>query len=135
MHVTLYKQFSVFLENRVGALSELCKLISDYSINLLAVCAIDTVEEAVLRIVAENEEQALEVLQKAGFKVIETEIFLIELDNTPGATGGVASRLAKAGINIDYVYASAHPDCAKAYLALRTHEMDETQKILMGGDQ
>ncbi len=43
MNLRICKQYSVFLENRVGALAELCKLISDRSINLLAICAVDTV--------------------------------------------------------------------------------------------
>ncbi len=61
MKIETCKQYSVFLENKVGALAELCKLISDKSINLLAICAIDTVEEAVLRIVAEDEVRTLKI--------------------------------------------------------------------------
>ena len=126
------KQYSVFLENRVGALAELCKLISDRLINLLAICAIDTVEEAVLRIVAEDEAGALKALKSAGFRVVETNVLLVELDNVPGATGKMATLLAEAGINIDYIYASAHPEGKKAYLVLRTHQIDEALKTLEG---
>ncbi len=126
------RQFSVFLENRVGALAELCKLISDSAINLLAICAVDTVEEAVLRIVAEDEPGTLQALKKAGFHAAETDVFLVELDNIPGATGRIATKLAEAGINIDYIYASAHPSGTKAYLVLRTHQMTEAEKVLGG---
>jgi hypothetical protein len=134
MTVKRCKQFSVFLENRVGALAEICKLISDRSINLLAICAIDTVEEAVLRIVAEDERGTLDTLRRAGFRVVETEVFLVELDNVPGATGRMATQLATGGINIDYIYASAHPEGPKAYLILRTHQMAEAERVLKGGD-
>jgi hypothetical protein len=133
MEVKRCKQFSVFLENRVGALAEICKLISDRSINLLAICAIDTVEEAVLRIVAEDEAGALDALRRAGFRVVETEVFLVELDNVPGATGRMATQLATAGVNIDYIYASAHPGAPKAFLVLRTHAMAEAERVLKGG--
>lgn len=134
MNLRRCKQFSIFLENRVGALAELCELISDRSINLLAICAIDTVEEAVLRIVAEDEAGTLETLRRAGFRLVETEVFLVELDNVPGATGRMATQLAKARINIDYIYASAHPEGPKAYLVLRTHQMAEAEKVLKGGN-
>jgi hypothetical protein len=134
MKVKRCKQFSVFLENRVGALAEICKLISDRSINLLAICAIDTVEEAVLRIVAEDEGGTLDTLKRAGFRVVETEVFLVELDNVPGATGKMATQLATGGINIDYIYASAHPEGPKTYLVLRTHQMAEAERILKGGE-
>ena len=124
------KQFSIFLENRVGALAEICKLISARSINLLAICAIDTVEEAVLRIVAADEAATLGILREAGFRTVETEVFLVELDNVPGATGSMATQLANAGVNIDYIYASCHPSAGKAYLVLRTHQVAEAGKIL-----
>ena len=134
MKIKICKQYSVFLENRVGALAELCKLISDQEINLLAICAIDTVEEAVLRIVAEDALGALAALKSAGFRVVETDVLLVELKNTPGATGRMATRLARAGINIDYIYASAHPEGKKAYLILRTHQIGEALMTLEGGD-
>ena len=135
MEVKKCRQFSVFLENKIGALAELCKLVSDRSINLLAICAIDTVEEAVLRIVAENETDTLEILKEAGFHPVETEVFLVELDNVPGATGKMATQLANAGINIDYIYASAHPTGRKAYLVLRTYQVAEAEKVLKGGSR
>ena len=134
MNLKRCKQLSVYLENKVGALAEICQLISDRSINLLAICAIDTVEEAVLRIVAEDEAETLEALRRAGFRVVETDVFLLELDNVPGATGRMATKLAKAGVNIDYIYASAHPEGPRAYLVLRTHQMAEAEKVLKGGD-
>lgn len=127
------RQFSVFLENKVGALAEICKLISDNSINILAICAVDTVEEAVLRIVVEDEPGMQKILKKAGFNPVAADVFLIELDNTPGTTGRIASQLAVAGINIDYIYASAHPSGEKAYLVLRTHQVAEAEKALKGG--
>ena len=134
MKIRKCKQYSVYLENRVGALAELCKLISDRSINLLAICAIDTVEEAVLRMVVEDETRTLEALKQAEFRVIGTEVLLLELDNVPGATGRMATQLARAGINIDYIYASAHPEGRKAYLVLRTHQLADAEKVLKGGN-
>jgi hypothetical protein len=120
MRVKKCRQFSV------------CKLISDRSINLFAICAIDTIEEAVLRIVAEDEEGTLEVLEKAGYHPVTAEVFLVELDNVPGATGKIATQLADSGINIDYVYASAHPSGGKAYLVVRTHQVKEAEKVFKG---
>lgn len=126
-------QQSVFLENQVGALADLCQIISDRKINLLAICAIDTVEEAVLRIVAEDGAGASKALRDGGFHVVETNVLLVELDNVPGATGGMAALLAKARINIDYIYASAHPAGSKAYLVMRTHQVEEAESVLRGG--
>jgi hypothetical protein len=130
MEYQVAKQYSVFLENRAGALAELCKLISDRSINLLAICAIDTVEEAVLRVVPEKGPETLEALEADGFRVIETDVLLVTLDNISGATGTIAAILAENGINIDYIYSSVHPDSERTYLVLRVQQISRTEEIL-----
>jgi hypothetical protein len=132
MEFQLCKQYSVFLENRVGALAEICRLISDKSINLYAICAIDTVEEAVLRIVPEKGPETLAALKAAGFNVIETDVFLVTIGNVPGATGQVAAVLAESGINIDYIYASVHSDNDKTSLVVKVQQIRETERILKG---
>jgi hypothetical protein len=132
MEYQLCKQYSVFLENRVGALAEICRLISDKSINLYAICAIDTVEEAILRIVPEKGRETLSALREAGFQVIETDVFLVTIGNVPGATGNVAALLAENGINIDYIYASVHGDNNKTCLVLKVQQIEETETILKG---
>ena len=126
------KQYSIFLENRVGALAEVCSIIADQKINLHAICAIDTIEESILRIVPENGNDTNELLKKAGFRVIEADVILVELTNEPGATGQMATLLSRAGINISYVYASATQDCSRSTLVLRVSQIDEALQILKG---
>lgn len=130
MKADLCKQYSVFLENRVGALAEVCKMISDEKINLHAICAIDTIEESILRIVPEKGDETVALFKKAGFRVIESEVILVELENEPGATGDMATRLSRAGINIGYVYASANPSCHKSTLIVRVSNIEEALNVL-----
>ena len=126
----IMRQYSVSLENRVGALAELCAMVAEESINLLAICAIDTVEEAVLRIVAERQEETKSVLQKQGFRVIDTDVLVVELDNSPGATGRIAALLSQNGINIDYLYASAHPQMEDAICIFRLQEIERALDVV-----
>ena len=130
MNASICKQYSIFLENRVGTLAEVCRLIADKKINLHAICAIDTIEESILRIVPEQGDETLSILKGAGFRVIESEIILVELQNRPGATGDMATMLSNAGINISYVYASAHTQCDTSTLILKVTMADEALKVL-----
>ena len=41
MKVKQALQLSVYLENRVGALTELCRLIAEHSVSLFGICVID----------------------------------------------------------------------------------------------
>lgn len=130
MRIDRSKQYSVFLENRVGALAEVCRIIADRSVNLRAICAIDTIEESILRLVPEPGSEIGALLAEAGFRCIESEVVLVELSNEPGATGIMATRLSAAGINISYVYASTHPECGRATLVLRVSEPEEALRVL-----
>jgi hypothetical protein len=130
MKVERRTQLSVYLENRVGALADLCQMIADRQVNLLGICAIDTVEEAVLRMLPADEAGARAALAEHGFHVVETEVLLVELSNAPGATGAMAARLARGGVNIDYIYATAHPGQQRSLLALRTHQIADAERIL-----
>ena len=78
---------------------DICKVIEQKCINLIAICAIDTVDEAVLRIVPEDHQKTKDALTALSMHVIETEILAVEIPNIPGATGKIASLLAEAGIN------------------------------------
>ncbi len=132
MNIKRCRQYSVFLENRVGALAEVCTIIADRKINLHAICAIDTIEESILRIVPEAGSEIGRLLDQAGFRSIESEVLLVELVNQPGATGDLATRLSQAGININYVYASVHPQCQQATLVLRVGDIDQALTVLQG---
>ena len=132
MKTDLCKQYSIFLENRVGALAEVCRIIADEKINLHAICAIDTIEESILRIVPEKGPAAAKILRDAGFRIIESEVILVELENTPGATGDVATKLSEAGINISYVYASANSRCMQSTLVLRVQLIEKALQVLRG---
>lgn len=123
-------QLSIYLENRVGALAETLRLIADQKVNLLGICAIDTVEEAVLRLLPQNAESAARTLEDAGVRVIETEVIVLDIANDAGAAGQIAARLADRGINIDYVYVTAHPGQDRALLVLRTPQLDEAERTL-----
>ena len=135
MKVARRRQISAYLENRPGALAEICDLIERERINLLAMCAIDMVEDAVVRLVPEEPERVARALEDKGFRVIDCDVLIVDLPNRAGSAGRVAGRLAATGINIDYLYASSHPDQERTVLALRTQALDEAEATLRETDE
>jgi hypothetical protein len=80
--------------------------------------------------VAEKGPETKIALERLGFRVIETDVIVVELENKPGATGRVASLLSQNGINIDYLYASAHPRVEKAIAVFRLRQIDKALALL-----
>jgi hypothetical protein len=93
----------------------------------------DSEDYSVIRFVVERDQtdQAVEVLQKAGYPVETTPVLVITLDNRPGSLGETAEVFAKAGINIDYVYGSVLSGAEKSLFIVhvKEEEMDRAASL------
>jgi len=64
-----WKQLSVFLENKPGALSEPCRLLAGAQINIRTFSLADTREFGILRMVVDDPDKARRLLRRHGFAV------------------------------------------------------------------
>ena len=126
----LKKQLSVFVENKVGSIYELCTDLSKASINILGVLVSDDLDWGVIRLVVDDVEKAKQILKNSGFMYGESDIVVVYLDNHPGALAGVAEKLSKANIAIEYMYASGEGE--KALVILATTNNKKADKIISG---
>ena len=99
------KQLSLVLENIPGTLAHVCSLLADSGVNIQALSIADMVDTGELRLVVDNWKRARAVIEEAGYDVMESEVILAEMKNTPGALADMAQRLAEANVNIEYFYA------------------------------
>ena len=128
--VKVEKQLSIFLENRPGGLAKICGTLSESGINILALSVHDTVDHAIIRLLADRPVKALLILEQLGLYILESDVIVMELDNRPGALAEVARKLARADINIEYAYCSATEHQGAGSLVLRTDEPDRTLELL-----
>ncbi len=101
----LAKQVSVFLENKSGRLAEVCRVLGESEINIRALCIADTSDFGILRLIVSDPDEAVEVLQMAGFSVGSTGVLALRIPDQPGGLGVVLARMEAAGINVEYMYA------------------------------
>lgn len=129
----IYKQLSVFLENEPGTLARVCSELSKKKVNILAHSVADSIDYAVFRCVVSNPVRAVHLLESAGVFVLETDVVGLNLDNKPGSLGAIASKLARARINIDYAYGStSRATGGSALLILKTGNIKKTLQVLKG---
>ena len=121
------KQLAVFLDNRPGALARVCEAFSEAGINIHALSTSDTVDHSVVRMVVDNTQSAIWLLEENGAMVVEDEVLLIDNTNKPGELAKLARALGKAGINIEYLYCATAPKSRKGLLVLR---VDDAVKAL-----
>lgn len=127
-------QIAVFLENRQGRISELCKVLAANGIDIVTMSIADTYEFGILRAITRDNKKALEVLKKAGFTAKCTDLIGISVDDEPGGLSKVLSWLYDEGISVEYLYSYVRTEAKKATILLKTSDYPKTIEILTRHD-
>lgn len=100
-------EISLRLRNSPGELGGVCRHLAGERINILAL-SLDA--GGTLRLVADNPLHAAGVLEDREYAVDRRDVLFIQAPNDPGALEKTAGMLAGAGVNVEYLYASAFED-------------------------
>lgn len=98
------RQFTVFLENRVGQLLEVVRRFEGTGIRIVALSINDSAECAFVRFLVSNPERGREILERAGLAIIESDLIGVELPDDSQPLLLVCSALLQAEINIVQTY-------------------------------
>ena len=72
------KQLAVFLDNRPGTLSRVCAALAEAKVNIHALTTSDTIDHSVVRMVVDDPQTAVWLLEERGAMVVEDEVLLVE---------------------------------------------------------
>ncbi len=128
--MAIEKQLSVFVQNKVGSLGELCANLSKADINIRAISIADDLEWGIVKVIVDDTERAKEILHKLGLMYGEGNVLTLELPNHPGALADLANKLAKKKINIEQAYATATG--SGSLLVLSTTDDKKANGVLNG---
>jgi hypothetical protein len=98
------RQFTVFLENRVGQLLEVVRRFEGTDVRIVALSINDAAECAFVRFLLSNPDLGREILERAGLPMIETELIALELPDESQPLLHVCTALLQAEINIIQSY-------------------------------
>ena len=110
------QQVSVFVQNKPGALSAICKLLAESGVDM--------------RLIADDTEKAAEVLRDQNCIVSINPVIGVAVPDAPGGIAGMLRVLSETGMNVEYTYAFvAHPG-ERAYVVLRVTDIAAAEDIL-----
>ena len=98
------RQFTVFLENRVGQLLEVVRRFEGTGIRIVALSINDSAECAFVRFLLSHPERGREILERAGLALIETDLIGLELPAGSQPLLQICTALLQAEINIIQAY-------------------------------
>jgi hypothetical protein len=102
---TRVQQFTIFLENRVGRLNALVRVLEESVGAINAMSIEESADSALVRVICANPDGGRAVLKEAGFSFSETDILAVELmKESQRPITAICSALLSAEINIHYAY-------------------------------
>ncbi len=118
-------EISLRLRNSPGALGQVCSHLADERINILA---LSLESGGTLRLVVDNPLHGAGTLEDREYAVERRDVLFIQVPNDPGALQKTAGVLAGAGVNVDYLYASAVEDDPAAVIVAG---VEDPQRVAM----
>ena len=98
------RQFTVFLENRVGQLLEVVRRFEGSRVRIVALSISDAGECAFVRFLLSHPEQGREILERAGLPLIESDLLGVELPDDHQPLLRICTALLQAEVNIIQAY-------------------------------
>jgi hypothetical protein len=128
--MSIGKQLTVVLDNKPGALAELCTELSKYAVNISAIMAPESQSKTPLRMFTTAHETAKRVLTEMKLPFTEETVLAIRVADRPGSLGRLTRKLAENNINVDYIYGSIVKGMGKALIVLSVSDIERADKLV-----
>jgi len=124
------RQFTVFLENKVGTLLEVVRRFEGSRVRIVALSITDTAECSFARFLLSHPEQGREILERAGLAIIESDLIGVELPEGPQPLLDICTALLQAEVNIAQAYPLFVRPRGSAAVALMVDNIEIAQETL-----
>lgn len=125
------KELTLHVEDRPGALGNICRLLADRGVNILAFQSFPSPDKkSVLRFVVDNPVAAKKAFDSEGLSCTETTVAQVRLANQPGTLAQAAAMLGQANININYGYCGVDGNKETPVLIFGVEDVGKAAKIL-----
>jgi len=128
--VSVVRQLRVRLENRPGALAELCSELGKRAVNIVAIQGSEAGSGGPIRVVAQPADTARKVIEGMKLSCTEEPAIAVKLSERPGALGRVTRKLADAGINIEYIYGTIEKGSQRALIVIGVTDVTAAARIV-----
>jgi len=124
------RQFTIFLENRVGQLLEVVRRFEGTGIRIVALSINDAAECAFVRFLISDADRGREILERSGLAIIETDLVGVELPAGPQPFLRVCTALLQAELNIVQAYPLIVRPHGKPAVAIMVEGIELAMKTL-----
>ncbi len=123
-------QISVLLGNVPGTLSRLTNILDKEDITAKALLAASDAENSTVRMVVNDPERAAAILESFRFNTETTPVLAAEVPLHPGGMNAILNPLAKADINVLYLYTTINRIGKETIVILGVDRIDAAREVL-----
>lgn len=124
------KQLSVMVENKRGALAEVCSELAKVAVNIQALSVPEQAGVAPIRLVVNSADAAKKVFDGLGLKYSEEDVIAVRVSDRPGALGKLTRKLADHQIDVKYAYGSILKGVGDALIILAVSDVAAAAKVV-----
>ena len=130
MQYSIQRQLSIAIENKPGRLATIAGLMAAHGINIRNLCVVDNIEQGVIRMIPSDPQACRALLQQANYFVVEADVLVLILKDTPGQLESVCRALDAADVNIEYAYGSEDAREEEGRLIVKVSNMNKAVKVI-----
>lgn len=124
------KQFSVFLENKVGALLDVVKVLEQHDVHVLALSIHDSSDMSIVRMIVSDPELVHHLFHEHEIACSECELLVVEMSGGAPELKRLLGALLQAEVNIHFSYALLTRPNGHTALALHPEDYECASAVL-----
>ncbi len=124
------KQLTAWVEDRPGMLGRVASALGAKKVNVLAFMAPVIGGRGALRMIVDKPAAAKKVFQENGWETSEEEVVGVTLSDKPGSLGSTATKLGRAGVNIEYAYTGTAKSARRVNTYFAVSDLNAALKAL-----
>ena len=123
------RQLTLSVADRPGMLGEIATALGAKKVNIVGLCAATQSGGGMIWMVVDKPAAAKKVFAANGWQASEEDVVAVTLSDSPGALGRYASKLGKAGVNIQFVYVGTAGSARKLNAYLGVSDLKAALKV------
>ncbi|MBK9128762.1 MAG: hypothetical protein IPM13_13325 [Phycisphaerales bacterium] len=127
------RQISIFLENRLGQLLRVTRLLDDEPVHILGMSVDASVDCAIVRMLVDNPDLVRQILVDASFPISISEVLVVELPVGKRGIITICGALISGEVNINYVYTVWAGQERRPCLAIQVDNVPVAVRALLKG--
>jgi hypothetical protein len=124
------RQISIFLENAKGRVAEVTRHLKEGGVNLRAIMIADTADFGILRVIVDDPDKAISILNAAKFTTKTTDVLAVTISDKVGSLADALQLFDKHGVNIEYLYAALDKAGETAVIIFKVEDIEKGMKMV-----